>query len=277
LGRSPHQKTNFRGHKWIIKLLPPSSIEAEEEILGGILFDSKAMVIAKDLLPIASAFYVSAHEIIYQAFLNLDKENKSTDFITVSTYLSDRDLLEKIGGTTKLSKLLNRTVSAVNIDRYCKLVLDKSISRNLIKAGHQIVDFGYDQTETVEQSIAQSQRKLEEVAKQKFFSEMEDHEDLSMDAFEDLGEIKPIYKTGLTDLDKMMIGFEPGTLTVVAGRPSMGKSAAGLFFAFKHLIQYELPVAFFSLEMTSKQLEYRLWSQISVHSFFLLPTQSKFY
>lgn len=249
-------------------LLPPSSIEAEEAILGGILFDSKAIVIAKDLLPSASAFYVSAHQIIYQVFLDLQEEGKSTDFITVSTYLSDRDLLEKIGGTTKLAQLLNRTVSAVNIDRYCKLVLDKSISRDLIKAGHQIVDFGYDQTEAVEQSIAQSQRKLEEVAKQKFSSEMEDHGELSMDAFEDLGQIKPIYKTGLKGLDKMMIGFEPGTLTVLAGRPSMGKSAAGLFFAFKHLIQYELPVAFFSLEMTSKQLEYRLWSQISVQSFY---------
>ena len=89
-----------------------------------------------------------------------------------------------------------------------------------------------------------------------------------MSAFEDLGIQNPIYQSGLADLDKMMIGFEPGTLTLLAGRPSMGKSAIAMILAFKHLINYKLPVAFFSLEMTKKQLEYRLWSQMSVQSFY---------
>ena len=250
-----------------VEQLPPANIEAEEAILGGILLDPRAIVIAKDILP-ASAFYVGAHQEIYEACLELSNTNNPTDLLAVSSYLSDRNLLDKVGGMVKLSQLLNRTVSAVNIDRYCQLVLNKSISRNLIRTGHEIVDLGYNQVESVEEALAQSQRKVQEVASQCFTSQMESNLEVSVRAFEDLGLENPIYQSGLKTLDRMLIGFEPGTLTLLAGRPSMGKSAISLSFAFKHMIQYKLPVAFFSLEMTKKQLEYRLWSQMSVQSFY---------
>ena len=193
---------------------------------------------------------------------------KGTDLIALSGYLTDRESLDKVGGMAKLTQLLNRTVSAINVDRYCQLVLDKSISRDLIKAGHQIVDLGYDQTEGVEYAIAQSQRKLGEVVKQNFFSEMVSNEEVSNSAYNNLDKDNPIYESGLRSLDDMIVGFEPGTLTILAGRPSMGKSAIAMALAFKHMINHKKPVAFFSLEMTREQLEYRLWSQISVQPFY---------
>ena len=244
--------------------LPPSNIEAEEAILGSILFDARVMVIAKDLLPKSKAFYILAHQTIYEAFLDLESSRMGTDFITVSNYLSDRGLLDKVGGTAKLSQLLNRTVSAANIDRYCKLVADKSIKRDLIEYGQKTIDLGYDQAQELDEVLAQSQRNLEEVVSQNFASQMFPNDEVSTELYESLDKDQRIYATGFTDLDKMLDGFEPGALTVLAGRPSMGKSAISLNLAFKQANTHKLPVTFFSLEMTRMQLESRLWSLISV-------------
>jgi replicative DNA helicase len=117
--------------------LPPANIEAEEAILGGILFDPQAIIrIEAQLNPYA--FYVSAHQEIYQVVLKLYHQGKPTDFITVSTYLSDSNRLDKVGGTAKLAQLLNRTVSAVNIDRYVDLVMDKFHRRKMIEVASKL-------------------------------------------------------------------------------------------------------------------------------------------
>ncbi len=251
-----------------VNKLPPSNIEAEEAILGSILFDPRVMVIAKDLLPKSRAFYIGSHQTIYQAFLDLESSDKDTDFISVSNYLSDRGLLDKIGGTTRLSQLLNRTVSSVNIDRYCKLVADKSIKRDLIEYGQKTINLGYDQTQELEEVLTKSQQNLQEVVSQNFASEMLPNDEVSTELYESLDKNHRIYPTGFTDLDEMMDGFEPGTLTVLAGRPSMGKSAIALNLAFKQAVDHKLPVTFFSLEMTRRQLESRLWSLVSVQPFY---------
>jgi replicative DNA helicase len=251
-----------------VKNIPPASVEAEESILGSILFDMGAVGIAKDLLT-PKEFYLLANQIIYRACVELSAKGSPTDLIAVSSYLNDRDLLEKVGGMPYLSRLLNCTVSAANLDRYCKLVRNKYISRDLIRSGHEIVELGYDQTVELEEAIAQSQRKLTDIAKQSLSSGMESNESISWESYDDLDNVNPIYLSGFSGLDKKLIGFEPGTLTLLAGRPSMGKSAIALNLAFKHLITYQdSAVAFFSLEMTKKQLEYRLWSLISTQSFY---------
>lgn len=132
--------------------LPPANIEAEEAILGGILFDPKAIAqVEASLIP--SAFYVSAHQEIYQTALKLYHQSNPTDFMAVSTYLADRDRLDKIGGTAKSAQLLNRIVSAVNIDRYVDLVMDKFHRRRVIEVGHKIVDLGYDSTLELEKLL----------------------------------------------------------------------------------------------------------------------------
>jgi len=132
--------------------LPPANIEAEEAILGGILFDPKAISqVEASLHP--SAFYVSAHQEIYQTALKLYHQGNPTDFMAVSTYLADRGRLDKIGGTAKLAQLLNRTISAVNIDRYVDLVMDKFHRRRVIEVGHKVVDLGYDSTLELEKLL----------------------------------------------------------------------------------------------------------------------------
>ncbi|MGK7945476.1 MAG: DnaB-like helicase N-terminal domain-containing protein, partial [Microcystaceae cyanobacterium] len=129
--------------------LPPQNIEAEESILGGILQDTEAMARVVDLITL-DAFYVPAHRKIYEAALQLHSQGQPTDFITVNSWLKDHHLLDEIGGMAKITQLIDHTVSAVNIDRYAALVMDKYIRRQLIKAGHEIVEIGHDTTQDIE-------------------------------------------------------------------------------------------------------------------------------
>lgn len=237
--------------------LPPANIEAEEAILGGILFDPKAIAqVEASLIP--SAFYVSAHQEIYQTALKLYHQSNPTDFMAVSTYLADRDRLDKIGGTAKLAQLLNRIVSAVNIDRYVDLVMDKFHRRRVIEVGHKIVDLGYDSTLELEKLLNDSEQEIFSVTQQRISSDTDQNREIAMSAFNQLDEDNPIYPTGIPELDKLMMGFEPGTLTLLAARPSMGKSAISLYLGFQQMILHKLPVIIFSLEMTKHQMEYRL-------------------
>ena len=240
----------------------PASIEAEEAILGGILFDSAAISRVEGIL-VTEAFFLSSHQMIYRAALNLHTQGHSVDFMSVSNYLNDHDLLNKVGGMSRLSQLLNRTVSAVNIDRYTELVMEKYLRRRLIASSNEIAKLGYDFTTDLEDVLSDSQQKLFQLGDRKMNHETHSTADISIECFNDLESNNPIYETGLYDVDDLMVGFEPGTLTILAGRPSMGKSAIANFFTLQMAGKHQLPAVYFSLEMTKKQLQYRLWSLIS--------------
>lgn len=127
--------------------LPPQNIEAEEAILGGIMLDPDAIARVSDIL-ISEAFYVTAHKDIYQAAVRLQTTCQPTDLLTVTAWLADHNLLNRIGGRNKLATLVDRTVSAVNIDALADLVMEKYRRRQLIKVGNEIVKLGYEtQTE----------------------------------------------------------------------------------------------------------------------------------
>ena len=141
--------------------LPPANIEAEEAILGSLMFDSKAIAKVEDCLPVR-AFYPTSHQIIYQACLALHDKGKKCDYIQLADWLGSRQLLEDVGGTTKLASLLNRTVSGVNIDRYSKLVLEKYRRRQIIIIGHKIVELGYDPYLAIEEVFQEIKESLPE-------------------------------------------------------------------------------------------------------------------
>lgn len=240
----------------------PANIEAEEAILGGILFDPLAMTRVEADLRI-EAFFLQSHQEIYRAALTLYRQSKPTDLMAVATYLNDHCLLEKVGGTARLGQLLNRTVSAVNIDRYTKIINEKYVRRQLIISGNEIVKLGYDNLSELEDVLNDSQQKLFQIGDRKMNQETDSTADISIACFNELESNNPIYETGLYDVDDLMVGFEPGTMTILAGRPSMGKSAIANFFTLQMAAKHKLPAVYFSLEMTKKQLQYRLWSLIS--------------
>lgn len=125
--------------------LPPASIDAEEAILGCIMFDPGLMSSLPKILPV-SAFYVTAHQAIYQSAIDCHNKGHAPDFVTLSTYLQGKEVLDNIGGTTKLAQLLNRTISTVVLDRYVKLVLELYQRRQLISISYQLIDMAYDKT-----------------------------------------------------------------------------------------------------------------------------------
>src|SRR5919202_5889643 len=139
--------------------LPPQNVDAEESILGGILLDPEAIGRVADLL-VAEAFYINDHKEIYKAALALHNQDKPTDLMSVTTWLYDHELLEKVGGQSKLAQLVERTVSAVNVDRYAALVIDKYLRRQLIQAGNEIVQLGYETSIELETVFDQAEQKI---------------------------------------------------------------------------------------------------------------------
>ena len=245
--------------------LPPFNVEAEESILGGILLDRSALDrIFNELHP--NAFYIPAHEQIYRAALRLKQQGSPVDLMTVTSWLTDQGILEEVGGISKLAQLVDHTVSAINIDRYAQLVMEKYVRRRLDGVGRDIQHFAYDTSRELDIVLDQSEQALFNVSQQKKRSPTRPNSEVASEAYNLLGAKHPIYCTGLYDLDNLISGLEPGTLTILAGRPSMGKTHISLFLTYQFLKLHQLPIVFFSLEMTALQLEYRLWSLLSVTS-----------
>ena len=141
--------------------LPPCSIEAEEALLGCILFDPMSIRLIREGLPV-EAFFVTAHQSIYKAMRYLDANEQNTDLIAVSTYLSDRNTLEDVGGLNKLTMLLNKTISGTNIDRYASLILEKYKKRKLIQLSTQILDLARDNYRSYQETCDLIRSKLPE-------------------------------------------------------------------------------------------------------------------
>ncbi|MBN3891935.1 MAG: replicative DNA helicase [Nostoc sp. JL31] len=254
--------------------LPPQNIEAEEAILGGILLDPEAISRVSDrLLP--EAFYISAHKDIYQAAVRLHAQGKPTDLLSVTSWLTDHDLLPRIGGRNKLATLVDRTVSAVNIDALAGLVMEKYLRRQLIKAGNEIVHLGYETETELPQVLDQAEQKVFGVTQERPQSGLVHISDTLINNFQDIedrnqGIALPGIPCGFYDLDAMTSGFQRSDLIIIAGRPSMGKTAFCLNLAHNIAASYKLPVAFFSLEMSKEQLTQRLLaSEAQIESSYL--------
>jgi len=210
--------------------LPPQNIEAEEAILGGILLDPEAINRVTELLR-PEFFAIQAHQIIYQGMWQLYSQGKPTDLMTVSSWLSDNNQLEKIGGQVKIVQLLERTVSAVNIDQYAALVVDKYIRRKLIQAGNEIFDLGFKTATKLETILDQAEQKIFALTQDKPQQDLVPISETLIDTFQEIedrneGVALPGLACGFYDLDAMTGGFQRSDLIIVAGRPSMGKCAA---------------------------------------------------
>ncbi|MTJ52158.1 replicative DNA helicase [Anabaena sp. UHCC 0253] len=207
--------------------LPPQNIEAEEAILGGILLDPEAIGRVSDRL-VPEAFYISAHTTIYQAALRLHTQQKPTDLLSITSWLTDNDQLTRIGGRNKLATLVDRTVSAVNIDALAGLVMEKYLRRQLIKAGNEIVHLGYETETELPIVLDQAEQKVFNVTQEKTQTGLVHIGNTLINTFQDIetrhqGIALPGIPCGFYDLDAMTSGFQRSDLIIVAGRPSMGK------------------------------------------------------
>ena len=217
---------NFRS----TSLLPPQNIEVEEAILGGILLDPEAIGrVAEKLVP--EAFYTPTHTNIYLALLALNSQGKPTDLLTVTDWLTDQNQLEKIGGQAKLIQLLERTVSAVNIDSLAVLVMDKYIRRELIKAGTEVTQLGYAADRPLEIVLDESEQQILNLTQARPKQGLIPIKEIVATTYQDIQArhdklIPPGLTSDFSDLDGMTGGFQRSDLIIIAGRPSMGKCLA---------------------------------------------------
>lgn len=245
--------------------LPPQNIEAEEIILGGLLFDSNAMAKVIDILPL-EAFYVKAHRHIYEAARNLYFQGQPVDLMTVNTWLNDHNLLDKIGGTPKIVSLLDRTVSSANIERYVPLVTEKYIRRLLIAKAKEISELGYDTTKDLDQVLDEAEQKIFSLTQARIQQGLIPISETLIDTFTEIQSFQektalPGISSEFYDLDALMGGgLQRSDLIIIAGRPSMGKTSFALNIASNVAIKHNLAVAIFSLEMSREQLVMRLLS-----------------
>jgi replicative DNA helicase len=243
-------------------LIPPQNIEVEEAILGGILLDPEAYGRVAELL-VPNAFYVPAHGHIYQAAIELHASGLPTDLLNVSNWLADNQLLEKVGGQNKLVQLVERTVSAVNVDSLAVLLMDKYMRRELIQAGNVVGQLGYEMGKPLEQVLDQAEQKVLNVTQVRPQSGLTPVSEIVLQTYQDIeARHQELTPPGLTcdfaDLDAMTGGFQRSDLIIVAGRPSMGKTAISLNIAYNMALLHQLPILVFSLEMSKEQLVQRM-------------------
>ncbi|MGC9525277.1 MAG: replicative DNA helicase [Limnospira sp.] len=244
--------------------LPPQNIEAEEAILGGILLDPEAVSRVAELLR-PEHFSIAAHQTIYRATLTLHLQGKPTDLMTVTSWLADQKQLDSAGGQMKLAQLVDRTVSAVNIDQYSLLVIDKFIRRRLIQAGNEIAQLGYQTATDLDVVLDQAEQRVFNVTQVQPKQDLVSISETLINTFQDIedrseGIALPGIPCGFYDLDAMTGGFQRSDLIIVAGRPSMGKTSFAVAIGHSIAKMQKLGIAVFSLEMSKEQLVQRLLS-----------------
>lgn len=218
------QNLDFQGYS---DRLPPQNVEAEEAILGGILLDPEAIGRVMEILN-ADAFYISAHKTIYRAAMDLHSRGLPTDLMTVTNWLKDRELLEKVGGTSRIAQLVDRTLSAANIDQYATLVMEKYMRRRLIQIGGEISQLGFEAEQPLELSLDEAEQKLFGITQDRPQQALTSTADILIETFAEIEEraegiVLPGVPCGFYDLDAMTQGFQRSDLIIAAGRPSMGK------------------------------------------------------
>lgn len=243
--------------------LPPQNIQAEEDILGGILLDPDAITRVLEILR-PEFFALPSHQIIYRVMLNLHQKGSATDLMTIVSSLGDKGLLDKIGGQMKVASLVERTISTANIDQYAALVAEKFVRRKLISTSNELAEIGYDSVLDLEDVLSIAEQKVfaltEHQSQQSLISVAETLVN-TFQAIEDRSEgaISPGIHSGFYDLDEITGGFQRSDLIIVGGRPSMGKTAFCIQIA-SNVASQGVPVAIFSLEMSREQLVNRLLS-----------------
>lgn len=240
----------------------PYNLLAEKLVLGSILTIPEAILLVSEKLPI-EAFYLDTHQIIYKALLILYAEGKTIDYINLITWIQDNGFLVKIGGANILLDLLNQINRVTNLDEYIALIYEKYLRRSLIKLGEEIIEDGYlteIPLETIFTKIEQNFFLLSEnKSKQHLISVEQGLQQIVKEIEEGLKIPRlPGLKTTFIEFDIITQGFQNSDLIIIAGRPSMGKTAFAFNLAKNVAQNHNTGVVFFSLEMTRQQLLYRL-------------------
>jgi len=247
----------------ILEKVQPQNLEAEMAVLGSMLIDEEAISVAAETLH-SNCFYSGTHRKIFEAILDLFNANKAVDLITLTDELKRRELLEEIGGVTFLTSLANSVPTSANINHYVTIVREKNILRTLINNSTKIVSLCYENEGNIADLVDQAEKLVFEVSDTRHKGSYQHLKEIIKESIETIDKLyqKKVHVTGVPtgyiDFDLKTAGLQNSDLIIVAGRPSMGKSAFALGIAEYAGVVEKLPVALFSLEMSKEQLVQRM-------------------
>ncbi len=248
--------------------LPPQNLEAEQSVLGSIMQQQGTMAKAAEILN-EDDFYRDSHKFIYFTMLTLFDRGEPIDLITVTSNLKDANKLDEVGGPSYLASLTDIVPVAANIAYYAKIVRDKAILRRLIQTSTEIAGRCYEEQDDIDGLLDEVEQNVFEISRAKSGQSFHPLSSVINDTFkyvEQLFERKELItgvSTGYHDFDKMTAGLQPADLIILAGRPSMGKTALVMNMVQNAALLTKVPVATFSLEMSKEQLAMRLLCSIS--------------
>ena len=249
------------GHEEI--RIPPQNVEAEKSVLGSMLIDEDAIGSAIEILD-EIWFYDDANRRIYKAVVDLYQSRKNVDLVTLSNQLKSDGILDQVGGATYLSGIIDLVPTSANVEHYAQIVKEKGVLRRLIKNATSIISSSYESKGNVEEAVDNAERLIFEVADLKQSQKSMHIKDLIKEGIENLDRLYQRKEhiigiaTGFTKFDNMTSGLQNSDLIIVAGRPSMGKSALAVSIAERVGIEQKKGVAIFSLEMSKEQLVQRM-------------------
>lgn len=244
--------------------IPPQAVDLEEVVLGAMMIDKKGVDEVIDIIH-PDVFYKKAHQHIFEAIFKLFEDSQPVDLLTVSTQLKKEKKLELCGGDYYLIQLTQKVSSSAHIEFHARIILQKYIQRSLIKISNEIIEESYDESTDVFDLLDAAESKLYDVTQGNVKRSSETAQSLVIQAKKRIEEISNKeglsgVPSGFDKLDKLTSGWQPSDLVIIAARPGMGKTALTLSMARNIAVGQNIPVAFFSLEMSSVQLITRLIS-----------------
>ncbi|HBC84051.1 MAG: replicative DNA helicase [Clostridia bacterium] len=243
--------------------VPPHDIEAEQAVIGSMLTDKDSVISAVEVLK-EEDFYREDNKVIYGAIMNLYNRGEPVDIITLKDELVTLGKFEGIGGLEYLAELPEKVPTTANVEKYIKIVEEKSMLRTLIRTANELIVLGYDQTQEVEDIMDVAEKKIFNVMQRKNQKGYSSMKDILVESFTQLEELYNRKQhitgvpTGFADLDYKTAGLHNSDLILVAARPAMGKSAFALNIASNAAVRANVPVAIFSLEMSKEQMGNRI-------------------
>ena len=245
--------------------IPPQALDLEEAVLGAMLIDEKGVNEVIDILS-PEVFYKKSHQLIFESIQRLFRESEPVDLLTVSADLKKNKNFEVIGGDFYLIGLSQKVSSSAHIEYHSRIIQQKFIQRKLITVSNEIISKSYNESTDVIDLLDEAESKLYDIAQNNIKGSSETAQNLVIQAknrIEEIGNREGSLSgisTGFEKLDRLTSGWQPSDLIIIAARPGMGKTALALSMARNISVQKKIPVAFFSLEMSSVQLITRLIS-----------------
>ncbi|MDM8206027.1 replicative DNA helicase [Ligilactobacillus salivarius] len=243
--------------------LPPQNIEAEQAVLGAIFLNTDALADAMEYVE-ADDFYRRAHQILFQAMVDLNNDGEAIDVLTVQNYLTTNNQLDDVGGVAYIAELAISVPTAANAGYYAKIVEEKSMLRRLISTATNIITQANNGDDDVPSLLDSAERQIMDVSERRNRSGFREIKDVLNETLSDIDRLSQQSEditglpTGYREFDKMTAGLQPDNLIILAARPAVGKTAFALNIAQNVATSTDTSVAIFSLEMSAESLVNRM-------------------